>query len=68
MLVYIDDIEIIGYRTYDEQLTNIEQALDILCKSGMQINPTKCIWAKDEIEYLSFILTTQEDQPQPKKD
>ena len=58
MLVYIDDITIISYTTFNKHPVKIEQMLDILCKSEIQVNPARYIWTKHEIDYLSFILTT----------
>ena len=68
VLVYIDNISIIGYDTFDKHLRDINKVLDMLCHSGVQVNPTKYIWSKDEIKYLGFILTTQGVKPQPQED
>lgn len=67
VLLYIDNITIIGYTQIEEHLADVDGFLDILYESGMQVNPVKCICAKDKIEYLGFILTTQGVKPQPKK-
>jgi len=50
VLVYIDNIAIIGYGTFEEHFRDVNKVLDIICDSGMQVNPAKCIWAKDEIK------------------
>ena len=43
VLVYIDNIAIIGYGTFNEHLVDVNEVLDILCHSGMQVNPAKYI-------------------------
>ena len=63
MLVYIDDIAIIGYRTFDNYLKGIKQVLDILCNSGMQVNTAEYT---DEIVYHGFILITYGVKPHSK--
>ena len=41
-LEYINDIVIIRYGTFDKYLKDTKQVLDILCNSGIQVNPVKC--------------------------
>ena len=67
VLVYIDDIAIIGYSTYEEHMKDVAEVLDILSKVGMQVNPLKCEWAQDNIDYLGFVLTQTGIKPQQKK-
>ena len=66
MLVYIDIIALIGYEIFEKNLQDVNEVLDIMCNSGMQVNPAKCIWDKAEIEYLNFILMDQGVKPHPK--
>ena len=41
--------------------------LKILLESGMQVNPRKCIWASNQIEYLGYVLSKDGIKPQEKK-
>ena len=47
VLVYIYDIAIIGYNTFDKHLQDVNEVVNILRKLGMQVNPAKYIWAKE---------------------
>ena len=67
VLVYIDDIAIIGYSTYEELMKDVAEVLEIISKAGMQVNPLKCAWAQDKIDYPGFVLTQTGIKPQQKK-
>ena len=67
VLVYIDDIAIIGCSTYEEHMKAVAEVLEILSKAGMQVNPLKCEWAQDKIDYLGFVLTQTGIKPRQKK-
>eukprot|EP00957_Ditylum_brightwellii_P032111 2434994-Ditylum_brightwellii.AAC.1 len=47
VIVYMDDIIIIGLGTLVGQLKDIKKVLTRLQEYGMQVNPTKSSWAKD---------------------
>lgn len=67
VLVYIDDIAIIGYSTYDEHMQDVKHVLEILSKAEMQVNPLNCAWAQDEVDYLGFVHTKSGTEPQQSK-
>jgi len=48
---YMDDL-IIYSDTWDEHLVHIDEALNILKKAGLTVNPTKCVWGGRRIEFL----------------
>ena len=54
VVVYIDDILIIGAGSYEEHLETVAEVLRRLEVKGMQVNPSKSFWAKPEVEYLGF--------------
>ena len=67
VLVYLDDIIIIGSGSYEEHLTQVEEVLARLKEKGFQVNPLKSFWAKSEGEYLGFVITRKGICPQKKK-
>ena len=67
VVVYIDDILIIGTGTFEEHLVTVEEVLKRLNEKGMQVNAEKSAWAKPEVEYLGFLITRQGIRPQRKK-
>ena len=67
VLVYLDDIIVIGSGTYKEHLEKIEETLARLLKKGFQVNPRKSFWAQTSVEYLGFIISREGVRPQRKK-
>ena len=54
VVVYIDDILVIGAGSYEEHLETVAEVLRRFEVKGMQVNPSKSFWAKPEVEYLGF--------------
>ena len=67
VVVYLDDILIIGAGSYEDHLATISEVLRRLEEMGLQVNPEKRIWAKLEVEYLGFLVTREGIRPQQKK-
>ena len=67
VLVYLDDIIIIGTGSYAEHLQQVEEVLARLLEKEFQVNPLKSFWAKLEVEYLRFVITREGICPQQKK-
>ena len=67
VFVYMDDIIIIGEGTFEIQMKDVKEVLERLVDKGLQINPDKSSWAKDQVEYLGFLLKWDEVEPQPMK-
>eukprot|EP00957_Ditylum_brightwellii_P180348 13738988-Ditylum_brightwellii.AAC.1 len=63
----MDDIIIIGLGTFAERLNDVEKVLIRLREYGIQVNPTKSSWAKDQLEYLGFTILRNGIKPQQKK-
>ena len=53
-LVYIDDILVVGQTFHDHLLRNLRAVLDRLREAGLRLKPTKCHFAKEEVEYLGY--------------
>ena len=66
VLVYLDEIIIIGVGSYEEHIAQVEVALARLLEKGFQVNPLKSFWAKFEVEYLGFLITREGICPQKK--
>eukprot|EP00957_Ditylum_brightwellii_P202538 15330586-Ditylum_brightwellii.AAC.1 len=67
IIIYMDDIIIIGLGTLAEHLKDMEKVLIRLQEYGMQVYPAKSSWAKDQLEYLGFTIFRSEIKPQQKK-
>ena len=65
-LIYIDDI-IIFSKTIDDHLKHLEEVFLRLNDANLKLNPTKCVFAKQEIEYLGHIVTQDGIKPDPNK-
>ena len=48
-------------------MEDLRKVLTRLGDAGLQVNPLKCFWVKNEVDYLGFIITTEGIKPQPKK-
>ena len=46
----MDDINIIGDGTFEICMKNVNEVLERLVDKGLQINPDKSSWAKDQVE------------------
>ena len=65
LLVYTDDIIIIGDGTFEIHMKDVKEVLEIerLVDKGLQINPDKSSWARDLVEYLGYLLNRDGVEP-----
>ena len=56
--VYIDDILVFS-RTLDEHLQHLQSVLQRLKQAGLKLNPQKCHFITQEVEYLGHIITPE---------
>src|SRR5258708_19363583 len=56
MVGYIDDI-LIYLDSVDQHRDHVQEVLRCLQEAGLYVNPKKCNFHMDTIEYLGFILT-----------
>ena len=61
-LIYIDDI-IIFYKSIDEHLTHLADVFRRLREANVKLNPKKCSFVKQRIEYLGHVVTPEGKVP-----
>ena len=59
VIVYMDDLLIIGKKSYKKHLQQVDQVLTRLESKQIQVNPDKSFWAKAEVAYLGFLMNQQ---------
>ena len=64
--MYLDDI-LIASQSMTEHVGHIKQVLLRLKEAGLQLKPSKCTFATEEIEYLGHTLTPEGVKPNSKK-
>jgi hypothetical protein len=64
VMVYIDDL-IIFSPTFEEHLKDLEAVFKRLRQAGLKLKPTKCEWAKEEVQFLGHIVSRTGIQPDP---
>ena len=67
MRTYINNLLVLSRGTFDDHLLTLQEVLDRLLKANLHVNATKSSFAKDEVEYLGYILTREGIKPQPGK-
>jgi len=56
VLVYIDDI-LIATETFEENLHILKETLILLSQYNLELNLSKCLFLKTEIEYLGYLVS-----------
>lgn len=64
-LVYLDDV-LIYSRSFSEHLQHLEEILSRLQSSGLKLNPSKCCFARDQVQFLGHVVSKNGIQPDPK--
>ena len=64
VIVYIDDIIIIGAGIFEDHMTALDKVLRRLEEKMIQVNPLKSFWGQAEVEYLRFLVTREGIQRQ----
>ena len=67
VLCYFDDLIVLSSGEFKEHVGQLEEVFSRLSEKGFQVNPLKTFWAQLEVQYLSFIISRNSIQPQPKK-
>jgi len=65
-IVYIDDIIVVG-RTFDEHIQNLKQIFERLDKAGLKLQPHKCQFLQQKVQFLGHIVSTEGISPDPSK-
>ena len=63
---YLDDVVIFS-ATWEEHLQHLGEVLGRIQSAGLTINPAKCVFARDETEYLGFVIGKGVIKPQVHK-
>ena len=63
---YIYDI-IIFSKSVDEHLVHLEEVFRRLCNVNLKLNPKKCSFVKQRLEYLGHVVTQEGISPNPDK-
>ena len=58
----LDDILVVS-ATMEEHIAHANKVLHHLDKAGLRLKPSKCKFAKQEIEYLGFTLSSEGVKP-----
>ena len=64
-LAYLDDI-IVFDPTVKEHTNSVEKVLVALRRAGLTVKPTKCEWARSEIQFLGHLVTQEGLKTLPK--
>ena len=64
MEVYIDDM-LVKYKRRTDHVTHLQQAIDLLRKYGMKLNPLKCAFGVSVRKFLEFMVTQRGIEANP---
>ena len=66
VFVYLDDILVVS-PTFEEHLRDVSRVLDRLGEAGLRLKLAKCCFARSEVKYLGFTISTAGVQPNSNK-
>ena len=66
VFVYLDDILIVS-ASFEDHLREVERVLDKLREAGLCLKPSKCLFARKEVEYLGFTISADGVRPNEAK-
>ena len=61
-IVYLDDVLVVS-ATYDEHLKHLRQVFERFAEYNLKLNPEKCSFFAEKLDYLGYELTTQGLRP-----
>jgi hypothetical protein len=56
VLTYIDDV-LVHSRSHEEHLRHLSAAIDKIGAANLRLDPKKCVFGSDSVEYLGHTLT-----------
>ncbi len=62
--LYLDDIAV-ATKVFDKHTENLDTVLSRLKTNGIKLNPEKCTFASDSIQYLGYVITEYGIIPDP---
>lgn len=66
VLIYLDDI-ITFSTTFEEHLERLERTFQRIREAGLKLKPKKCHIAKEEVEFLGYLVSDKGVRPDPNK-
>jgi hypothetical protein len=66
VMVYLDDV-IIYSDTFEQHLEHLRDIFDRLEEAGLKLNPDKCSFVKEELEFLGHIVSNKGIRTDPAK-
>ena len=60
--VYLDDI-LIASKTFSEHVQHICEVFERLCAAGLRLKPKKCLFLRDEVPYLGYLISANGIRP-----
>jgi transposase InsO family protein len=66
VLVFLDDL-MVRSSSYDEHIALLRQVLDRLRVAGIRLKNSKCEWAREEVSYLGFRISSQGRKVDPER-
>jgi Reverse transcriptase (RNA-dependent DNA polymerase)/RNase H-like domain found in reverse transcriptase/Spumavirus aspartic protease (A9) len=66
VMVFLDDLNIFS-RTFDEHLQHLEDVFQRIEKAGLRINPDKCHFCTQSLQFLGHIITNKGILPDDSK-
>ena len=66
VLVYLDDINVFS-RTFDGHVLHLEEVFKRLAKANLKLKPKKCVFFKEQIKYLGYVVDKEGLCPQNSK-
>ena len=65
-LVYIDDV-IVYSKTIEEHAVHLEEVFKLLAAAGLKIKRSKCLFAREKVNYLGHVVSAKGVAPDKKK-
>ena len=56
VFAYTDDV-LVCSRTFEDHLSHLEQVFARLRLAGLRLNPQKCMFLREKVPYLDYIVT-----------
>ena len=66
VMVFLDDLNIFS-KTFDEHLQHLEDVFQRIEKAGLRINPDKCHFCTQSLQFLGHIITNKGILPDDSK-
>ena len=66
VFVYLDDILIVS-ASFEDHLRDVGHVLDRLMEAGLRLKPSKCLFARKEVVYLGFTVSSEGVTPNHEK-